>query len=197
VNDKNKKKLILVGVLVVALLGVVYMQFFRTDPKMEEYMRNAAQAATKQPAAGDTGGGATQAATTAAAAPNRSAFANSQVDIAELLDSVTDVTFDYAQFQIPRDPMGSLVGSRRPQLVADPEREGAPDRNTNEALRLARSMQCFGIIWDERNPMAMVDDEVVRLGQRLNADIVVQAIDRNRVTLRVDDTLVALELKEQ
>jgi hypothetical protein len=63
-------------------------------------------------------------------------------------------------------------------------------------------MLLTGIIWDAEEPLAILNDEVVTEGFIFSTDegaegIIVDSIEPGRVILRVDETLVPLNLEEQ
>jgi hypothetical protein len=46
-----------------------------------------------------------------------------------------------------------------------------------------------GIVWDERNPVALIDDAIVREGDAIG-DVVVESIGRDGIVIRKDDVRV-------
>jgi hypothetical protein len=53
-----------------------------------------------------------------------------------------------------------------------------------------------GIVWDERRPLAVVDNEVVYAGYAYADGTTVESIERDRVIFKVGDSLIQNPLKE-
>ena len=111
------------------------------------------------------------------------------VDIDTLLKEIEVVTFDYAAERIQRDPMEPLTYLLR--ATREPG-AGVLPHTSIEVLR----KNVTGIIWDEFDPLAVVDDEVVPLGHTYPSGIKVHAIEGGRVVFKVGDSEIAIEMKE-
>lgn len=151
----------------------------------------AARPAISQPAA---------TVTRTVAAPAQSQFAVDEVDIDALTDSIVEIEFNYAEERVARNPMTPLVGPMAPLRVSTELNEGAQTEAQKQAMAAAqlaaRSMTLSGIVWDKRNPVAVINNEVVANGHIFPSGIVVESIETDHVIIRVNESLVSLELKE-
>jgi hypothetical protein len=175
----------------VVLVFVIWYQFFRPDPSLEGYQlpdqttseAEAAPGAPAAPAAAPTEGAQSQ-------------FREVTVDIDALIEGVQEVQFDYGLERPARNPMSPLVGPR--YLRGGEMEEGLQDEETLrvQAELMARAMRLTAIVWDEYDPFAVINNEVVSTGYAFSEGIVVEAIEENRVVLRVGDTLIPVTLEE-
>ncbi len=145
-------------------------------------------AAGANPAA-TTGAQPAQTATkTAAAAPTLELM---QVDIDPdaLLKDISVVPFDYQANKIERDPMAPLIGVIR---------TGEPGKaaTATGALEDVLQKKVTGIVWDDQNPVAVVDDEAVSVGHTYPNGVQVQSIEKDRVIFKVRDSLIPVPMKE-
>lgn len=171
-NEQNRKQIIILGALVVAALGVFAYQF------------------------GLFGGGETPAPAAPRQAAQRTAQAPAattrlqavEVNVDELLQGIKVVNFDYELSRVDRNPMSPLVGFVRPGDIQPIIVPGT--------LLDVRRKRVSGIVYDSRDPVAVVDDEIVSPGHQYPDGIRVQAIEPNRVIFQVGDTLVPVEMKE-
>ncbi len=128
-----------------------------------------------------------------------SVIATVDVNIDELVANVASVVWDHSQAPPQRDPMQAVVGSIGGRRTATPLRSSA----TAQVERMAREMALTGIVWDEYAPLAVIDNEVVRVGHAFPTDfdypkeILIKSIEKDHVILRVEDTLIPIGLKEQ
>jgi hypothetical protein len=202
VNKKQVTRVVLLVVLGLGLSGVVYLQFFRLSPKEQEIRDNfaASQAQAAADKAGAPAPAGAPAAVGAPAAPAATSIFKDAVDIDELIISIKTVDFKYEQERIARNTMTPLVGPFAPPEIQAQD-DGTPppkqDSITAQLILAARSMDVSGILWDPNRPMAVVDDEVVSAGYKFANGILVDSIEQNQVILRVKDSLIPLELKEQ
>lgn len=192
--DKQKKQMVIAGVLAVVLIGVILYNFVLAGGPPENYQlppqvtgAAAAPAATGTPAAAP-------AAPAGGVAPTAQIAAD-EIDIDQLTQSVNKVSFDYDAVRIARNPMTPLVG--RTQRGA----EGEVATGGSALVQRARSMLLTGIIWNSSDPLAILDNAVVSPGFVFNegdsGGIVVDTIEPNRVILRVEDQIIPLNLEEQ
>jgi hypothetical protein len=173
----EKYRNIIAGVVMLALAGVLVYQFVLNrgplpPPSLPAPTTSPAAQAQRPP----TPGGA--------AAPVRIQMAD--VDIPELLREVKVVNFDYEAERIDRNPMNPLVGYLRPGMIETPA----------QSQQTLFRKNVTGIIWDQYNPMAVVDNEVVSVGYTYPSGIQVYAIEPNRVIFRINDALIPVEMKE-
>ncbi len=157
---------------------------------------------------GATGGqdGAPAPATGEAAVATGTALASAQsqllqnIEIDALLEDIQEVTFDYEEFaKDARNPMTPLVGERQYQMrSASSEGPASGEALPPELQYAVERTNLTGIIWDKDAPLAVVDNEVVGLGDELpNMEgIVVDTINVDHIVVRIGDALYPVELKE-
>ena len=93
--------------------------------------------------------------------------------------------------------MTPLVGPMAPPRLATADNQTEEQKQAVLEAQLAvRSMAVTGIIWDDYNPVAIIDDEVVGTGYKFPTGVSVEKIEPDRVIMRVNDSLVPVELKE-
>lgn len=187
-NQQDPKKVIAMVVLLVAAVGIVIYQVMGSGGSTPAA---TPKAGTKNGAAAKTAAKTGAAAAPAASGPTR--LTEVDINIDELLQGVREVTFDYETMRIDRDPLGALVGG---PLKGDLEAlEGGPLPVAGVGSVLQKKIT--GIIYDDVSPLAVVDDEVVGVGHEYPNGIKVHAIDRDKVTFQLGDSLIPVEMKEQ
>lgn len=176
-NGDNKKQIIMLALLGVALVGVFIKQFAMSPST------NAAV----------SGGQANQAASSTKTA---SVFEEIDMDIEDLVQKISEVKFNYHDNHEGRNPSMPLVGKHFIQLAkAD---NASPETLQENLLYYANQMQVTGIIWDNDKPMAVVDEEIVHIGFRFEEPISVKAITPDHVVLTLvgEEIDIVRELKE-
>lgn len=189
--NSNTKKFVFLGALGLVLVFVLYKQIFAMTPEQEAYMANAAASATQQQSAPAAPQG--ENAPAGAPAGPTSSFITAGVNLEELLARIEDETFNYDIEREQRDPMRPLLGPDAPQALPDGMEEasgGAASMDIAAVLRL----RVTGIIYDSAHPLAVVNQQVVAQGEELLPGVVVDAIESDRVLVRVQNTLVPLEI---
>ncbi|MBI2421188.1 MAG: hypothetical protein HYV27_00060 [Candidatus Hydrogenedentes bacterium] len=189
-NENNRNQIIIAGVLGVVLAGVLIYQFVFNSgpaplPEVEPPAPLAAADGAPAPAPAAGGGVAARPASQPAVALRKV-----DIDIPKLIQEVQQVNFDYAAVQIDRDPMDPLVGNI--VMGASLDTTNVPLITVNEI----RKKKVTGIVFDGEQSVAIVDDELVAVGHEYENGISVSAIDARRVTFKVGDTLIPVELKE-
>ena len=126
-------------------------------------------------------------------------FVEADVDINQLIENIKEIDFVYADQHDTRNPLIPLVGTSalvytsRGQLV----RGAVGEENL---LYEAQRKIVSGIIWDPENPLAVINDEVVGVGNYLGEGIMIKMITQDRVVLSVstenENIEVIRELKE-
>jgi hypothetical protein len=193
--NANVKKIALLVLLVAAAIGA-FIYNSRQTPEEKARIERAEQqrqARAAQAASASTGGGP--------ASPKRagddvaSQFDVADVDIDRLLQNIQDVDFQYNLERLSRDPMSPLIGL---QARGEAPGVGQPQIGADERLlHLARLKAISGIVWDDRNPFAVIDNEVVTQGYVYPDGILLDEIHPDYVVFRVNDARVEVELKEQ
>ena len=184
------------GVIFVAVLGY---QLTRKEPPPPVAGKTASQAqgASKTGTAAPTPAAAHAAKTASPSAPAAAPSSQTQikkvdVNIDDLLANIKEVDFDYERERLPRDPMAPLVGTlTAKQGEGKEERPSAPPTAVQVMNKVVS-----GILWDERRPLAVVDNEVVYPGYVYADDVTVESIERDRVNFKVGDSLIQNPLKE-
>ena len=106
-----------------------------------------------------------------------------------------EVDFVYDNVALPRNPMHPLVGSSLPREMQ--QQGGAEPSNTQVVVSIARNMHVTGIVWDENDPIAVVEDEVVHRGYEFPTGVVVEDIEPTRVVLRAGESQIPIDLEER
>lgn len=185
-NDKQKKQMIVLVVLFLGLGVVGYMQFMggSSTPPRQPASSQTSTAPGAQPA---TQGPVTTQAT-------------SEADLNALIGSIKEVRFDYEMERRAVNPMTPLVGVYRETLASAVLPGGGTAGGTAapayELIEKARRMRVTGIVYDSTNPAAVLENEVVGLGDEIAPGIIVDSMEPTRVILKVGNTPVTLELKE-
>lgn len=186
-NEQNKKQVIIAAVLGIVLVGVlVYQLVLAKPPAPPSSGREAA---------------AERAATTPARMPVQQPVPQEPVleemDIKAMIASVEVVPIDYPEVRIGRNPMAPLVGFIRTPLIPTGEGdEAAQETVVQLTIDMTASKVVSGIVWSERNPVAIVDDVVVKVGYVFPNGAQVHAIEPTRVLFKVGDTIIPVEMKE-
>ncbi|MBN2311970.1 MAG: hypothetical protein JXR94_23535 [Candidatus Hydrogenedentes bacterium] len=191
------KKIVVVVVLFV-LAGAVLWWRMQPSDFDKQYQANLAKGQAAAPAATPAAAPApgSPAASPGVPAPPQSSFQEADVDIAQLLQDIQEVNFSYDEVRLARDPMTPLVGPMAPRRLGGGEEGAADSAPSLEAQLAVRTMTISGIIWDPENPVAVVDDEVVTIGYAFSSGVIVEKIEPDRVIMRVNESLVPIELKE-
>jgi hypothetical protein len=189
VNPQNKKQIIFAGALAALLVVVLVYQFLvkggitPVPPK---------DAAAKTSASSSPAPAAPASAVPGASSPAQQPLELIQVDIDpdQLLQEVSVVPFDYQANRIDRDPMTPLIGIVRTdaELIKKPAKPGS--------LLYVLQKNVSGIIWDDTNPLAVVDNEVVGVGYTYPDGVQVFSIERDKVIFKVRDSQIPVPMKE-
>lgn len=206
------KKLIFLGVLGVVALFVVLRPFLSESEEQRKYRENVEKAerdraaglvpggpASAQPAAAKPGGTTPPAGAANGTAASRSQFQRAEVDIDALIASIQEVTFDYDEERTRINPMTPLVGPMAPmRLAVSQDGEETGPASQEDVLQLIRGLRLTGILWDKRDPMAVINDDIVARGFLFeDTGVKVHDIEKDRVILNVNDVLVPLEMEER
>lgn len=200
-NPQNRKQFIMAAALGAVLVGVLVYQFVFAGgtkppppPKANTTAAGAAKPAAVKPSS--PAGGPTGKMAAASEKQGATSLDSLGMDIDQLLDDllkeVQVVSFDYQAAASDRDPMTPLVGYiQTGQAITPTETAGSPIPFPLLQKKVS------AILWDQYNPVAVVDDEVVAAGHVYPGGIQIQAIERDRVIFKINDALVPIELKEQ
>lgn len=195
-NEQNKKQIILAAFLGVVLVAVLVKQFVLTGPPTAP----AGAGGRATPAA--TSGTATGGRAPAARQGGGTALQKVEVDLNALIESVEVEPMDYAKVRISRNPMSPLVGMVTPLSGNAARQGGGPNDPIGQpatpkvSLVDTYAMRVTGIVWDTRNPVAILDNEIVSVGHVFPNGTQVYAIEPTRVVLKAGDALIPIEMKE-
>jgi len=189
-EKQDPKKVALMVVLLLAAAGVVIYQVMGSGGGTPAPAAKSGAA----PATGAAKSGAAPAAKTAVApaAGGPTRLVEVDVNIDELLQGVEEVTFNYETMRIERDPLAALVGG---PLKQDAAGDGGVLTATGPMEVLRKKIT--GIIYDDYDPVAVVDDEVIHIGHQYPNGVKVHAIERDKVIFQLGDALIPVEMKEQ
>lgn len=182
----NKQRIIILAVLMVALCGVIYYQFFLVDP-MAEYETSSEPEETA---------GETEEVADADTPPAERPI-TSDVDVDALMEEVREVEFDYEAERISGNPMAPRVG---PSVMAAGDGEGEDETaaaETAEREQRLRRLRVTGIVHDGANPVAVVNEDVVEEGAQLMDGATVASIAPDHVVVEFEDETVTVYLEGQ
>ncbi len=194
-NQENKKQVIIAGALGVVLVIVLVYQFLiaggpAPPPKPAGSTATATAKAAPEggKAAAPKAGAKTDDKVASAEGPAR--LKKVDVDLDALLQNINVVTFVYDNEKINRNPMTPLVG----RVIAPTTMDEKDGQMISPGI--IRSKSVSGIIYNEFNPVAIVDDEVITEGYQYPDGVVVTQIEPKRVWFQWRDSLIPVELKE-
>lgn len=175
-DPKQRQKVIVLASLGLVIAGVLWFQFFR-GPSMTSADTGASAPVVLDPALTLTN--------------SKSVFQEVDFNIEELVQSIKEVTFDYMEVRLARDPMAPL-------LIGAHFRPGQPGTSISrpgssyETLVYEVNRKVVtGIIWDESNPIAVIrepgqlSETIVYPGKNLGTGIVIKAVERDRVVFSI------------
>ena len=195
----KKTQFIMLAVMGVVLVAVVVYQLTREAPPPPAAGKTASQpqGASKTGTTTSTPAAAHAAKTASPSAPAATPASQTQikkvdVNIDDLLANIKEVDFDYGGERLPRDPMAPLVGTLTAKQGQDTEERPTAPATAVQVMNKIVS----GILWDQRHPLAVVDNEVVYPGYVYADGASVESIERDRVVFKVGDSLIQNPLKE-
>jgi hypothetical protein len=187
-NAENRKQVIAVVALGIILVGVLGFQFLRSGNSGTTAATGTA--VVPSPAAAKPASPPSLAGAPGLSSPLESLGSDINALLDELLKEVQVVSFDYQAQGEDRNPMTPLVGliqTRVPQ----------PGESLTPTPFPLLQKKVSAILWNENNPLAVVDNNVVGPGHTYPDGIQVHAIARDRVIFKINDALIPIELKEQ
>jgi len=110
--------------------------------------------------------------------------------IAELMEA--DIVFDNRGFRNPMTPL-AREGSGNKRKVSGPATKVVSPRT--EALALGYTVE--GIVWNDLGPLALVNSQVVGIGEALEDGAVITEITRDTVRFSKDGNRYYLVLREE
>ncbi len=193
--DNNRRQFIIAGALLVILVGVLFYQFVLAKPKppsppatQKSQTTPATQAKTTTPLQ------MTSTSTIGTIAPTIETLEQNIDEIIEnLLTAIKIVQFNYQEIVPPRNPMAPLVGVIQTTMF---EAE-TPVPSTEVTPGQVLSKKISAIIWDEFQPLAIIDNKIVAEGYTFPDQIQVFRIEPTRIVFKLEDTIFPVRLKEQ
>ena len=198
-NPQQKKQIIILSVLILALVGVFFYMFVLGGasppkrPPTKSPTPTGAASGTAKPAATSTTKPAAKPVVAGAEKSDATELKTTDIDIDQLLANVKEVDFDYDRERVPRDPMLKLIGKT---FGAAEEKQENTESLRNPTVIAYMKKVVSGIMWDEQKPLAIVDNEVVGAGYQYPDGGVVKSITRDQVVFQVGDSLIEVPLKE-
>lgn len=189
-NQENKKQVIIAGALGVILVAVLVYQFLIAGGPAPPPKASGAETTASAKAAPEGGAAAGKKDDKVASAEGPTRLKKVDVDLDALLQNINVVTFVYDNEKISRNPMTPLVG----RVIAPTALDEKDSQMVSPGI--IRSKSVSGIIYNEFNPVAIVDDEVITEGYQYPDGVVVTQIEPKRVWFQWRDTLIPVELKE-
>lgn len=145
---------------------------------------------------------ATQPATTSAAVASTSQGSSAESgqeslpasDYTALVAKMTesDITFDGRKFRNPMTPLVEEPEPKRPKVSGPATKVVAPK---TEALAMGYSLE--GIVWGGSDPLALVNNQVVSVGESLDDGAVITEITRDTVRFIRNGNKYYLVLREE
>ncbi len=207
-NGKNRNKIIILAVLGLVAAYFVLKPFFSESDFDRQYRENMAKSGQNQPAAGDANSAAGQADAPSTAV--KSQFQKASVDVDQLISSIKEISFNYDTDRMQTNPMTPLVGPAAHQALASASSTGDTPGGAlavgSESQMVLRTFRVTGILWDKRDPMAVVTypvkgqltSEVVTRGYVFpDLDVTVVDVEQERVILEASGTQISLQLEER
>lgn len=189
----NRRQLIIAGALLVILIGVLFYQFVLAKPKppappaTARTQTSTTSSTTPAQAETSSSGGTSIAPTIDTLEQNVDEI------IENLLTAIQIVQFNYQEIVPPRNPMTPLVGVIQTTMF---EAE-TPVPSTEVTPGQVLSKKISAIIWDEYQPLAIIDNKLVPEGYTFPDRIQVFKIEPTRIVFKLDDTIFPVRLKEQ
>ncbi len=186
---ENRRQIIIAGTLFVILIGVLFYQFVLKP--------GSSAPATTTPQTSTTTAAKTQTTPTkegTTIVPSIETLEQNVDEIIEnLLTAIQIVQFDYQNVVPPRNPMTPLIGVVQTTMFS-PE---TPIPETEITPGQVLSKKISAIVWDEYQPLAIINDKLVPEGYTFPDRIQVFRIEPTRVIFKLDDTIFPVRLKEQ
>lgn len=188
----QQRQVIIAVILLIVLAAVLIYQFVIAKPKPpSQTPATQTQTSRQHTASQQTASNANTI--TREIKPNIEELEENVDEIIErLLADIQVVQFNYQEIVPPRNPMTPLVGLI-PQTIFELE---TPIPSTEVAPGQVLNKKISAIIWDEYQPLAVIDDKLVPEGYIFPDQVQVYKIEPNRVVLKLEESLFPVRLKE-
>jgi hypothetical protein len=175
---KGDKKTIIAVVLAIAAVGVIAYQFLGTGSANVRAASSAIAAPTPAPVQ--------TAVSQTVAQPGDAPQA--QTDYEQLIATVAELDLAY-RGETFRNPMAPLAPDPATQAMAKGE--------TVSPEAISRGYSIKGIIWNDAQPLALINDQVVGIGERLDDGALITEINPSSVKFTKRGNRYVLVLREE
>jgi hypothetical protein len=176
---KGDKKTIIAVILAVVAVSVIAYQFLGTGSANVRAASSAIAAPTPAPV---------QTAVSQTVASRPKDVRQAQTDYDRLIASVSELDLAYRS-ETFRNPMAPLVPDPATQAMAEAETV-SPDA-------ISRGYSIKGIIWNDAQPLALINDQVVGIGERLDDGALITEINPSSVKFTKRGNRYVLVLREE
>ncbi len=176
-NPENRRQIIILAVVIVALGGALWysmgsMPGGGSNPALAKKGKDAAK--------GESG-----------IATFESVFQDVEVDIEELIQNIEPFEFIYDEVRIARNPAAPVLQNDEIDVIF-PDSNG-PAVGDESIVFVAEQKEVTGIIWDETAPLAVIDGEVVGEGHEFS----LLDSDKTIVVSKIAEDLVVLSIPSE
>ncbi len=191
----QQRQIIIAVILFVVLAGVLIYQFVIAKPKPPTQPSQRGSSTSVTGTQRTTGVGTSSSTNLSQEIKPNIDELEENVDaiIENLLAGIQVVQFNFQEIVPPRNPMTPLVGLM-PRTMFEFE---TPMPSTEVAPGQVLNKKISAIIWDEFQPLAIIDDKLVPEGYTFPDGVQVYKIESNKVVLKLEDTFFPVKLKEQ
>lgn len=189
----NRRQIIIAVALLVILVGVLFYQFVLAKPKPPAPSPTTSKTQTAS-ASVSPSQQTTPKSGVGSISPTIDTLEQNVDEIIEnLLSAIQIVQFNYQESVPPRNPMTPLVGTI-PSTIFESE---TPIPSSEVTPGQVLSKKITAIIWDEYQPLAIIDNQIVTEGYTFPDRIQVYKIEPRRIVFKLDDTIFPVRIKEQ
>jgi hypothetical protein len=183
---KADKKTIAAIVLGIVAVIIVLYQVMGAFPSTTNAVTSAVAAPTPSPIV--------SASQTAAASVQVASVSTSAVDYASFIATVKEDNLPFKS-KIFRNPMTPLVSDQKPD---EPKASGPAAKvalGPSDALSMGYTIE--GIVWNDADPLAIIDNQVVGVGEMLDDGSIVTEISPDTVRFTKQGTNYFLVFREE
>lgn len=192
--NQNQRQIIIAIVLGIILVGVLFYQFVLNKPRPATPTPTAKRSQQQSSKASASGTLTERKINVGEIKPSIETLEENVDEVIEnLLTAIQIVQFNYQEIVPPRNPMTPLVGIEETSMF---ETE-TPIPHTEVTPGQVIAKRISAIIWDDYQPLAIIDDKLVSEGYTFPDRIQVYKIDKNRIIFKIEDALFPVRLKEK
>lgn len=182
----DKKTIVAIVLCVVAVI-VVVLRIRSGFAPSKPSARSGAKAKTA------TGQAVAQVSKAAVSSPEPSLSAKGYQEFISTLEE-SDIDFDQKKLRNPMTPLVREAGKGRTGSKGA-KQPGPPIETLTNAQSLGYSIE--GIVWDELEPLALINNQVVGVGDRLEDESLIVAITKKKVRFTRKGREYFLEFREE